>query len=197
MRRLFAICLFCFAANSGAQVTDIAAFRSSCIPTAPVATLSAIVQAESGGNPNAMQIDFPVALLKRWHLPQGTLQLKRQPVTQREALAWLAYFEHHGIYVDLGLMQVSTAEARRRGIPVESLLEPCLNLRAGWQILQDAYQLEMKTYGPGQEALKHAISRYNTGDSQRGIDNGYLARVMAALKQSPATTSTTIGENRR
>ena len=196
MIRLFAICLFCFAANSGAQVTDIATLRSRCIPTAPVATLSAIVQAESGGNPNAMQIDFPVALLKRWHLPQGTLQLKRQPVTQREALAWLTYFEHHGVYVDLGLMQVSTAEAQRRGIPVESLLEPCLNLRAGWQILQDAYQLEMKTYGPGQEALRHAISRYNTGDSQNGIDNGYLARVIEALKHSSSTSSAR-GGNRK
>lgn len=196
MRRLFAICLFCFAANVCAQVTDIAALRSRCIPTAPFTTLSAIVQAESGGNPNAMQIDFPMALLKRWHLPQGTLQLKRQPATQREALAWLAYFERHGIYVDLGLMQVSTAEAQRRGFPVESLLEPCLNLRAGWQILQDAYQLEMKTYGPGQVALKHAISRYNTGDSQRGLDNGYLARVMTALKHSSATSSAR-GENRK
>jgi type IV secretion system protein VirB1 len=55
----------------------------------------------------------------------------------------------------------------------------------------------MKTYGPGQEALQHAISRYNTGDTQSGIDNGYLARVIAALKQSPATTSGIRGENRR
>jgi type IV secretion system protein VirB1 len=94
-------------------------------------------------------------------------------------------------------MQVSTAEAKRRGIPVESLLAPCINLHAGWQILDSAYQVEVKNYGPGQEALQHAISRYNTGDTQRGIDNGYLARVMAALKQSPATTSPTRGENRR
>jgi type IV secretion system protein VirB1 len=94
-------------------------------------------------------------------------------------------------------MQVSTIEAKRRGIPVESLFDPCFNLRAGWQILASAYQLEIPTYGPGQMALQHAISRYNTGDAQRGIDNGYLARVMAALKQSPATTSSTRGVNRR
>jgi type IV secretion system protein VirB1 len=94
-------------------------------------------------------------------------------------------------------MQVSTAEAHRRGFPPESLLDPCFNLRAGWQILDSAYQLETKTYGPGQEALQHAISRYNTGDTQRGIDNGYLARVMAALKQGPATTSMTKGEGRK
>jgi type IV secretion system protein VirB1 len=197
MRILTAICLLFIAANLPAQRLDVAALQSRCLPTVPLATLNAIIRVESGGNPNAMQIDFPRAILKRWHLPQGTLRLKRQPATQREALEWLDYFERRGIFVDVGLMQVSTAEAKRRGIPVESLFDPCSNLRTGWQILDSAYQLEIQTYGPGQKALQHAISRYNTGDTQRGIDNGYLARVMAALKQSHATTSPTKGENRR
>ena len=62
------------------------------------------------------------------------------------------------------------------------MLEPCTNLRVGWQILEEAYQAEIKTYGSGQIALQHAISRYNTGNSQQGIDNGYLGRVMAAAQ---------------
>jgi type IV secretion system protein VirB1 len=197
MRTLTAICLLCFAVNLPAQRLDIAALQSRCLPAVPLTTLSAIIRVESGSNPNAMQIDFPRALLKQWHLPEGTLRLKRQPATQREALEWLDYFERHGIFVDLGLMQVSTAEAQRRGLSAESLLDPCFNLRAGWQILDSAYQLEIKTYGPGQEALQHAISRYNTGDTQRGIDNGYLARVIAALRKSPATTSPTKRKDRR
>lgn len=164
-----------------AQNTDIVGLQSTCLPTAPLSTLRAIIQVESRGNPNAMQIDFPKGLLKRSGLPEGTLRLKRQPTNQREALDWLAYFRSYGIFVDLGLMQVSTAEAKRRGISPESLLEPCTNLRVGWQILEDAYQIEKKTYGPGQEALQHAISRYNTGDPQQGIANGYLARVFAAV----------------
>ena len=197
MRILTAICLLCIAANLPAQRVDIAALQSRCLPTVPLSTLTAIIRVESGGNPNAMQIDFPRAILKQWQLPEGTLRLKRQPATQRQALEWLDYFERRNISVDLGLMQVSTAEAKHRGIPVESLLDPCSNLRTGWQILDSAYQLEIQTYGPGQMALQHAISRYNTGDTQRGIDNGYLARVMAALKQSPATTSPTRGATRR
>jgi type IV secretion system protein VirB1 len=197
MRILTAVCLLCFAPNVSAQRLDVAALQSRCLPTVPLTTLNAIIRVESGGNPNAMQIDFPRTLLKQWHLPEGTLRLKRQPTTEREALEWLEYFERRNISVDLGLMQVSTAEAHRRGLPAESLLDPCFNLRAGWQILDNAYQLETKTYGPGQEALQHAISRYNTGDTQRGIDNGYLARVIAALKQSPATNSPVRGENRR
>ena len=197
MRTLTTICLLCFAANLPAQRLDIATLQSRCLPAVPLTTLSAIIRVESGGNPNAIQIDFPSTLLKQWHLPEGTLRLKRQPATQREALKWLEYFERHGIFVDLGLMQVSTAEAQRRGLPAESLLDPCFNLRAGWQILDSAYQLEVRTYGPGQEALRHAISRYNTGDTQRGIDNGYLARVIAALRQSPVTTSPTKRKDRR
>jgi hypothetical protein len=145
--------------------------------------LRAIVQVESGGNPNAMQIDFPRSLLKHWRLAPGALRLKRQPKDAQEARAWLAYFESFHIFVDLGLMQVSTAEAERRGVPPVSLLEPCTNLRVGWQVLQDDYDMEVKVHGPGQTALAHAISRYNTGGPQDGIDNGYLARVLAAARE--------------
>jgi type IV secretion system protein VirB1 len=137
-----------------------------------------------------MQIDFPKALLKRWGLAEGTLRLERQPINQREALNWLAYFQSYNIFVDLGLMQVSTAEAKRRGISTESLLEPCTNLRVGWQILEDDYRIEKKAYGPGQQALQHAISRYNTGDTQQGIANGYLSRVLAAVRRLPAEPPT-------
>ena len=191
MKSLFLICALCLAAKGDAQDPDIVALRSRCIPAAPLTTLRAIVQAESNGNPNAMQIDFPKALLRQWQLPNGTLRLMRQPSTQREALDWLAYLQRYAIFVDLGLMQVSTAEAQRRGLSPESLLEPCTNLRVGWQILEEAYRLETKTYGPGQEALQHAISRYNTGASTRGIDNGYLARVLAARRSLDTTAGGT------
>ena len=157
----------------------------------PLAALRAVIQVESSGNPNAMQVDFPEVLLQRWKLPDGTLRLKRQPTNQREALDWLVYFQSYDIFVDVGLMQVSTAEAKRRGISPESLLEPCTNLRVGWQILEDDYRIERQIHGPGQEAFRHAISRYNTGDAQRGIANGYLARVLAAVQGLRAGSRTT------
>ncbi len=132
-----------------------------------------------------MQIDFPKTLLKRWNLPPGTIALNRQPANAQEALAWLRYFETYGIYVDLGLMQVSSYEAKRRKIDPESLLDPCTNLRAGWQILEDAYRIEAATYGRNQTAFQHALSRYNTGDTVSGFDNGYVERVLAALRRLP------------
>ena len=171
--------------SSAAQNRDVARLQSTCLPAAPLSTLRGVIQAESSGNPNAMQIDYPKALLKRWNLPQGTLRLKRQPTNQREGLDWLAYFQRYDIFVDLGLMQVSTAEAKRRGISPASLLERCTNLRVGWQILEDDYRIEQRIYGPGQEALQHAISRYNTGERQQGIANGYFRPRPCSSPQTP------------
>jgi type IV secretion system protein VirB1 len=188
MKTMLAAVLIVFVTYGHAQTVNIAALGRQCVPTAPLSTLSALVQTESGGNPNAMQIDFPRALLKRWHLPTGTIVLKHQPTNSQEALAWLRYFQTHGIYVDLGLMQVSSYEAKRRKIDPESLLDPCTNLRAGWQILEDAYRIEVATYGPGQTALQHALSRYNTGDTARGFDNGYVQRIFAALGHLPSAS---------
>ena len=181
MKIMLTAVLFVLACPTHAQTVDIAALGRKCVPEAPFSTLNAIVRVESGGNQSAMQIDFPKTLLKRWHLPAGTLALKRQPANAQEALAWLRFFESYGIYVDLGLMQVSSYEAKRRRIDPESLLDPCTNLRTGWQILEDAYGIEAATHGPGQTALQHALSRYNTGDTARGFDNGYVQRVLAAL----------------
>jgi type IV secretion system protein VirB1 len=188
MKTFLALSLFLLPSIVRAQSTDVTTLQSRCLPTAPLSTLRAIIHAESGDNPNAMQIDFPKALLKRWQLPEGSLRLKRQPTNQREALEWLAFFQSYDISVDLGLMQVSTVEARRRGIPPTSLLEPCTNLRVGWQILDDYYRIEETTYGPGQEALQHAISRYNTGDPQQRIANGYFGRILAAVSNLPTDT---------
>ena len=107
---------------------------------------------------------------------------RHQPNDASEASEWIAYLNARRISVDVGLMQVSTDEAMRRHIPAAVLLDPCANVRTGWSILEDDYKIEVNRFGPGQVALQHALSRYNTGDTNRGIDNGYLARVTAALR---------------
>ena len=73
MKSLFMICVLCLAADVPAQEMDIDALRSRCLPAAPLNTLRAIIEAESSGNPNAMQIDFPKSLVKRWRLPEGDI----------------------------------------------------------------------------------------------------------------------------
>ena len=113
MKRLFLICALCLAARANAQDADIVALRSRCIPEAPFTTLRAIIRAESNGNPNAMQIDFPSRMVRRWKLPKGAVRLTRQPQTRQEALDWLSYFDRFDISVDLGLMQVSNRRGKK------------------------------------------------------------------------------------
>ena len=91
MKLLFLSLLLWFGTPLGAQTANLSALRSRCLPDAPESTLSAIVRVESGGNPNAMQIDFPRALLRQWKLSPGTLRLQRQPRDRDEALEWLRY----------------------------------------------------------------------------------------------------------
>jgi type IV secretion system protein VirB1 len=166
-----------------AGTTTLIYLRDRCAPTAPLSTLAAIISTESSGNPSAVQIDFPKALLRRWGLPPGTLRLQRQPKSVEEAGEWIVFLNANGVSVDVGLMQVSTDEAIRRHIAPELLLDPCTNLRTGWSILEDDYRIEVTRFGPGQVALQHALSRYNTGDTNKGIENGYLARVTATLRR--------------
>ena len=182
MKTLIALCLgFSLSAVAKTPRADMAALRTRCIPDAPLSTLGSLIETESGGNPYALQIDFPNALIRRWGLHPGILRLSRQPKDSREASAWVQYLSSFDIFIDIGLMQVSTAEALRRKIEPLSLLDPCTNLRVGWEILEDDYVIEVRQYGAGQTALEHAISRYNTGTSNGGIDNGYYARVQRAL----------------
>jgi type IV secretion system protein VirB1 len=176
-------------AQSHAELLNLRQLRDRCAPTAPLGTLAAIINAESSGNSIALQIDFPNKLLRHWQLPPGALRLMRQPGDAKEAREWIDYLNAWHASVDVGLMQVSTDEATRRHIPPAALLDPCTNIRTGWAILSDDYQTEVGTFGPGQAALQHALSRYNTGDTNRGIDNGYLARVMAALNRLPGVSN--------
>lgn len=183
MNIAFIAMMLVVSASTYAETTSLSQLRDRCVPSAPLATLAAIVGAESSGNPNALQLDFPHSLIRRRRLAPGTLRLMRQPSSAKEALEWISYLNARRVSVDVGLMQVSTDEATRRHISPAALLDPCTNVRTGWAILSDDYQIEMRTYGPGQAALQHALSRYNTGDTNRGIENGYLAHVMAVRKR--------------
>lgn len=183
MKTAFIAMMLLSSASTLAETANFSQLRDLCVPSASLVTLAAIVNAESGGNPNALQLDFPRSILRRWQLHPGALRLVRQPNSATEALDWIDYLNARRVSVDVGLMQVSTDEATRRHISPAALLDPCTNVRTGWAILSDDYQIEVRTYGSGQAALQHALSRYNTGDTNRGIESGYVARVMTAVKR--------------
>jgi type IV secretion system protein VirB1 len=83
-------------------------------------------------------------------------------------------------------MQINSRHLTQLHLTVAQAFEPCANLKAGAQILQEAYQLAASVLGPGQRALQAALSTYNTGDPSRGLANGYVSQVYAAKPATPA-----------
>ena len=73
MKTFLAVSLLLLPPAARAQNTDIARLQSTCLPTAPLSTLRAVIQVESGGNPNAMQIDFPEGATQALEPPRGNI----------------------------------------------------------------------------------------------------------------------------
>ena len=138
-----------------------------CAPHVAPATMRAIIQVESGGNPLAMNVN-------------GEQRLARQPSNSEEAQRWASWLIAHGYSVDLGLAQVNSRNLPRLGVTAAQMFEPCDNIRSGAQILSENYAAAAQRFGPGKQAVAAAISAYNTGNYRNGISNGYVARVAAA-----------------
>lgn len=105
----------------------------------------------------------------------GRIYLRRQPRTKQEAVRWAQELDASGITVSVGLLQVNT---ERGGHSVEELLDPCTNLKLGWNIFAAAYRQEVRLIGPGQRALLTALAAYNAGSPRGGFRNGYVFSVM-------------------
>lgn len=142
---------------------------TSCGPSVHVDTLAAIARTESAFDTGAINDD--------------TAHRRYQPRSQEEAVALatdLIAVRHHS--VDLGLMQVNSANLPGLGLSIADAFDPCKNIAGAARVLSVAYRAP----GAGQDtqpALMKAISRYNTGDPVRGVTNGYVARVQAAAQQ--------------
>jgi type IV secretion system protein VirB1 len=138
------------------------AFLACAINVSPV-TLKAIVDVESGGNPLALNVN-------RLSGPQP------QPTSIDEAVSDVQTYIAQGYSVDIGLMQVNSRNLTALGFTVQQMLDPCTNVQGGARILTANYARAALTFGEGQDALRAALSAYNTGDFSRGFKNGYVAR---------------------
>ena len=139
-----------------------AALLACAVNVAPV-TLEAVIQVESRGNPIALNVNH-----LRGEQPHSA-DVARAAALARRYIA-------NGYSVDLGLMQVNSAHLAELGLTVEQALNPCTNIAAGGRILTAAYVEAIRNHGEGQDALKAALSVYNTGNEIAGQRNGYVAR---------------------
>jgi type IV secretion system protein VirB1 len=145
---------------SQAEFTTLA---SRCAPSVSTDTVKAVAQTESGLYPFALR--------------DNTTGVTEKPSNQDQAFddarAWIG----RGDSVDLGLMQINSANLGALGMTARAALDPCVSLAGGAAVLQAAYG-GGKTSADRQAALLMALSRYNTGSPFRGIMNGYAQRVM-------------------
>jgi len=154
---------------------------ATCAPRVGPVTMNAIVVYESGG--------------RRYAIGDNTARRSYFPPDAPSAEARALNLLRAGHNIDAGYAQVNSANFARLGLDARSVFEPCTNVAAGARILRDAYARAARTYGPGQVALVHALSAYNTGGYWAGL--GYARDVYATarmLRYAPGTAeSETLG----
>jgi type IV secretion system protein VirB1 len=142
---------------------------AACGPTVHVETLASIAHAESSFDPLAIHDNVtgrtyrPNTLAQAVQLAGDLISVKRRSV-------------------DLGLMQINSANLSWLGLSIADTFDPCKNIAAGARVLVGGYEVPAAGLD-AQPALLRALSRYNTGKPDRGFINGYVRRVQYAAGQ--------------
>ena len=128
-------------------------------------TVAAFAQAESRLNPFAIF--------------DNTERRSYAPGSAKEAAVLARTLLDSGHSIDAGLMQINSANFARTGLDAETAFDPARSVRAGAQILVDAYQW-CRERQPAAEPVRCMASVYNTGRPTAGERNGYVGKVFAA-----------------
>jgi type IV secretion system protein VirB1 len=142
------------------------ALAHQCAAAIAPETILSIAETESGLNPLSIH--------------DNATGHSYAPASANEAIAIatdLIVSQHHS--VDLGLMQINSANLAISNLDIAHAFDACRSMDAGAHIF----------FGAFHRAVQAALSTYNTGDQQRGIDNGYVARVEAAAAALPIAES--------
>lgn len=158
----------------------VTALAAQCAPPIAPQTLLAVVRVESGFDPLAIGIN-------------GQHRLELHPRSLEEATSTARRFIDQGESIDLGLGQINSRNLAALGLTIRDAFDPCRNLAAAGQVLAADYHRLAPAPGQEQKALRASLSLYNTGDPARGVRNGYVSKVMAAVPQIvPALDPTAI-----
>ena len=149
---------------------DLAAvllLAQTCAPGVAPETLAAIAHVESRFDPLAIGVN-------RGARPS------RRARTAAEAASAARVLIARGGNLDLGLAQINSANLGWLRLSVEDAFDPCRNLEAAGMVLRAGYRPRGGSAPERQDALRVALSRYNTGDATRGFRNGYVSKVETA-----------------
>lgn len=151
-------------------------------------TMKAIIKTESGGNPFALNLNG-----KR---NGKRIKLAKQPKNMEQAKAWATYLEQNNYNFDVGVAQVNIRNIHKYGYTAAEALDLCVNVKMASMILKKNYHQALYKSSNQQDAVKMAISAYNTGNYRNGFFNGYVSKVLTNSKkvqvaqlQQPVLTS--------
>jgi type IV secretion system protein VirB1 len=148
-------------------------YIAACAHDVGFSTMHAIVKVESNGNP--------------WAIGDNTTGKPARPAPRnyQDAVLVAKRLISAGHSIDMGWAQINSKNLPRLGLTVEQVMDPCTNLRAAAFILKGNYVDASRKYGPGQRALLHSLSAYNTGNLHAG--SAYVNRVLNAANAAPVT----------
>lgn len=135
------------------------------------ATASAIIKNESSYNEAALNINTRGISFEKLGL--------QKPKTVEEAIRAAEILIESQVNFDAGLMQINSTNFKFYKLSVKDVFDSCKNILVGTDILKRFYNQSAKRLGPGQEALKAALSAYNTGNDRAGFENGYVEKFYA------------------
>jgi type IV secretion system protein VirB1 len=148
------------------MIAELAALALSCAPNIHPVTLNALISHESRVQQYAIGVNR-----KGKHLQQ-------QPRTLTEATEAAQRLIDQGIDFDAGLGQINVRNWAWLGLDTETVFDPCRNLAAAQTVLSGCYARALPTHEDPQQALRAALSCYNTGNFKRGFTNGYVGKVL-------------------
>jgi len=155
---------------AGAGTLDLEAFADlagRCGSSVAVSTLAAVAKTESG-----------FETLGIYDNTTGQSQIHKTP---DEAAAAAERLIAKGDSLDIGLMQINSANLKGLGMSVRDALDSCKSISAAATILTRNF-LNAHDAPTDQIALRDAISQYNTGNRADGYRNGYVRKVEQAAK---------------
>ena len=172
---VFTLCCIINPSYAQTSADNFTALIEKCAPDVSSLTMSYLLKVESNYAPFSLHINSkPVAKLLQFNDAISAIAMANQLIAE-------------GNNIDMGLGQINSASMQKLGLSVAEMYDPCLNISASATILKACYRRAKVDFQDDQQALKHALSCYNTGHLQHGIANGYVNKL-----QKLATTQTLV-----
>jgi type IV secretion system protein VirB1 len=164
---------------------DFTAVVQQCTPPNVSAyTMHQIASVESAHRPHSIGFKLirksKIVENGRERIVREVSTLTTQPKSTQQAIEWARYLTSQGWEFDAGPGQVHSTNFAAYGLTLETVFEPCTNIRVGARILEDCYARALARFKDRAKALAAAISCYQSGNFETGFATGYVQKVISA-----------------